>query len=254
VPQETFRGDPYRVLDVERGAGDVALKRRWRALARELHPDHAGTDAAEAAERTRRMARVNAAYDLLRDAGRRTTYDAAHPAPPGSRSPGRAGASAARDDRAGSARPGEGGARPERPITGRFDTTRTFHRRDATTTNGVVPLRGHRPVSARERTVGPEPLRASEPTGPMRTRRTRGRPSLPSLAESLATPLEFGKFRGHTLGQVAAFEPTYIDWIARTITRDRELVVRARVIRADLDERGVERRVGRASPGWPTHD
>jgi hypothetical protein len=87
----------------------------------------------------------------------------------------------------------------------------------------------------------------------MRTRRTRGRPALPSLQESLATPLEFGKFRGHTLGEVAGFEPTYIDWIARTITRDRELVIRARVIRADLDERGVERRAGRASASWASH-
>jgi curved DNA-binding protein CbpA len=241
------------VLDVERGAGDIALKRRWRALARDLHPDRAGTDAAEAAERTRRMARVNAAYDLLRDVARRATYDAAHPAPPGSRHAGR-GAPGAGDDGAGSSPGHDATARPERPITGRFDTTRTFHRRDATTTNGTAPLRGHRPVSARERAVGPEPLRASTPTGPMRTRRTRGRLAVPSLEESLATPLEFGKFRGHTLGQVAAFEPTYIDWIARTITRDRELVVRARVIRADLDERGVERRSSPARPGWPAHD
>jgi curved DNA-binding protein CbpA len=257
VPQETFRGDPYRVLDIERGTGDIALKRRWRALARELHPDRAGTDTAEAAERTRRMARVNAAYDLLRDVARRATYDAAHPVPSGSRSTGRTGSGSGRDD--GSAASGAGAgrdvaARPERPITGRFDTTRTFHRRDATTTNGAVPLRGHRPVSARERASGPEPLRASEPTGPMRTRRTRGRLALPSLEESLATPLEFGKFRGHSLGEVAAFEPTYIDWIARTITRDRELVVRARVIRADLDERGIERRASPARPEWTARD
>ena len=240
MPRETFRGDPYRVLDVERGADSAAVKRRWRALARDLHPDRAGNDAAEAADRTRRMARVNAAYDLLRDAVRRATYDAAHPAPAGSRA-GRNGVGA----KSGSGHVGETAA-PERPITGRFDTTRAFHRRNATTSNGSTPLRGHRPVSARERASGPEPLRASTPTGPMRTRRTRGRPSLPSLEESLATPLEFGKFRGHTLGEVAAFEPTYIDWIARTITRDRELVVRARVIRSDLDARGVERRAGRA--------
>jgi hypothetical protein len=54
--------------------------------------------------------------------------------------------------------------------------------------------------------------------------------------------LEFGRFRGHSLGQVESFEPTYIDWLARTITRDRDLVMAARVIQADMDERGVERR------------
>jgi hypothetical protein len=86
----------------------------------------------------------------------------------------------------------------------------------------------------------------------VRTRRTRRRAPLQSLEESLATPLEFGKFRGHTLGQVAVFEPTYIDWIAHTITRDRDLVVRARVIQADLGARGIERRVHRSTPDFST--
>lgn len=64
--------------------------------------------------------------------------------------------------------------------------------------------------------------------------------------------LAFGKFHGHTLAEVAAFEPSYIDWLARTITRDRDLVAAARVVQADLDERGVVRRarptVERRSP------
>jgi hypothetical protein len=41
---------------------------------------------------------------------------------------------------------------------------------------------------------------------------------------------------------VAAFEPSYIDWLATTITRDRDLVAAARVVRDDLDRRGVRRR------------
>ncbi len=60
--------------------------------------------------------------------------------------------------------------------------------------------------------------------------------------------LEFGKFRGHTLGEVAAFEPSYVDWLARTITRDRDLVAAARVVQADLDARGVARRVHETPP------
>jgi curved DNA-binding protein CbpA len=249
MPLPTFRGDPYRVLDVDPGASDATIKRRRRELARELHPDQAAGDAERTAELTKRMARVNAAYDLLRDEDRRREYDRAHP-----RS-GRAGDSM----RSSRAAPSDGGAsrtggppppRPTRPVTARFDTTGTFHRRNATTTNGSRVLHGHRPISARERAEEPEPLRASQPNGPVRTRRTRRRAPLPSLDESLSTPLEFGKFRGHTLGQVAAFEPTYIDWIARTITRDRDLVVKARVIQADLDERGIERRVRPPTPGF----
>ena len=54
--------------------------------------------------------------------------------------------------------------------------------------------------------------------------------------------IEFGKFHGHSLGQIAAFEPSYIDWLARTITRDPELVAAARSMQADLDRRGVVRR------------
>jgi hypothetical protein len=54
--------------------------------------------------------------------------------------------------------------------------------------------------------------------------------------------VEFGKFHDHTLGEIAAFEPSYIDWLASTVTRDPDLVAAARVIQADLDARGVVRR------------
>ena len=246
MPAPTFRGDPYRVLDVDPAATDAAIKRRRRELARELHPDQAAGDTERTAELTKRMARVNAAYDLLRDEDRRREYDRAHPraGAPGGR--GQRGSDGDGTTRASGPPP----PRPTRPVTARFDTTDTFRRRDATTTNGSHGLPGHRPISARERAEDPEPLRASLPNGPIHTRRTRRRAPLPSLDESLTTPLEFGKFRGHTLGQVAAFEPTYIDWIARTITRDRDLVVKARVIQADLDERGVERRIRPPTPGF----
>ena len=128
-------------------------------------------------------------------------------------------------------------------MTARFDTSEHLRPRDATTSRGPSPLNGHRPRSARERAEAPEPLRASDPNGPVRRRRHGARSQRPTLEEARALALEFGKFRGHTLGQVADFEPTYIDWIAGTITRDRELVMGARVLQADLDERGVVRRV-----------
>jgi hypothetical protein len=41
---------------------------------------------------------------------------------------------------------------------------------------------------------------------------------------------------------VADFEPSYIDWLASTITRDRDLVASARVVQSELDRRGVYRR------------
>ena len=64
------------MLDVPRGASSEELKRRWRDLAREHHPDRAVGDIPEQQRLTARMARINAAYDLLRDPVRRARYDA----------------------------------------------------------------------------------------------------------------------------------------------------------------------------------
>ncbi|HEV7810274.1 MAG TPA: hypothetical protein VGO64_06730, partial [Candidatus Limnocylindrales bacterium] len=137
--------------------------------------------------------------------------------------------------------------RPTRPVTARVDTSETFRPRNesvrASTSGRTGPvLRGQPPfrVPIEER----EPPRASTPTGPLARSRLRNfRPAVgPPLADARDVELTFGKFHGHTLGQVAAFEPSYIDWLAATITRDPELVSAARVVRDDLDARGVARR------------
>jgi hypothetical protein len=115
--------------------------------------------------------------------------------------------------------------------------------------NQTVGSNGHRPYRSANRpplrTEGTlaEPPRASDPTGPLRRARIRNfRPApSPALTDAQGLEVEFGKFRGHTLGEIAAFEPSYIDWIAGTITRDRDLVAAARVIKQDLDARGVPR-------------
>jgi curved DNA-binding protein CbpA len=252
----TFRGDPYRVLDVAADADDETIKRRWRELARAHHPDRAAGDVEETARLTGRMARINAAYDLLRDPERRARFDAtaegrrAH----GGVAPRRRGTGAPFDPMRDTGEDGVPGGPPPpprtRPVTARFDTTDLFVRRNSTTSNGPTPLRGQQPLSSRYRRGGGDDLRASQPTGPVRSRASHDRARLPSLDESLDTELEFGKFRGHTLGEVAAFEPTYIDWIASTITRDRDLVMRARVIQAELDRQGVPRRARPARPGF----
>ncbi len=63
--------DPYNVLNVGRTADDAEIKKAFRKLARELHPDvnshdpDAETKFKEAAE----------AYEILSDSGRRATYD-----------------------------------------------------------------------------------------------------------------------------------------------------------------------------------
>jgi uncharacterized protein (DUF3820 family) len=65
---------------------------------------------------------------------------------------------------------------------------------------------------------------------------------LPTLAEALDTRLRFGKFQGLTLADVAGIEPTYVDWIVRTIARDPEVALAARVVLRYLERSGVLRR------------
>ena len=110
-------------------------------------------------------------------------------------------------------------------------------------------MRGQPPIDRRARAAEPD-LRASTPTGPVH--RQRGRPAqpLPTLEEARATILNFGRFHGYTLGEVELLEPSYIDWVARTITRDRDLVIRARLVQEDLDRRGVVRHSRPAAPGF----
>ena len=239
MPTQRFRGNPYEALGVTRDAPATTIKRRWRELAREHHPDRAAGNADEAARLTARMARINAAYDLLSDPIRRAHWDSSADGLAAARGDGGARQSFGYAERNGLAGPPP--PPPTRPVTARFDTTTLFHPRNATL--GGAPHRpaGQEPLSRRPPID--EPLRASTPTGPVERQPGAVAGHIPSLREAREVELVFGKFRGYTLGQVALIEPTYIDWIARTITRDRDVVLNARVVQADLDERGVERRL-----------
>lgn len=207
------------MLGVPRDASQATIKAAWRRLAREHHPD-TQSDPAAAQRATQRMAEINRAYAELRETLPKDKN--------GDFEPGARGTS------------GPPPAPPSRPVTGRVDTTSTFRPRNTTT--GPRLRHDSRPPSSSDR-LQREPLRASQPNGPIgRSRQHNFRPpEPPSLADARIYPVEFGKFHGHTLGQIADFEPTYIDWLARTISRDPDLVAAARVMQDDLDARGVVR-------------
>lgn len=64
-------GDPYKELGVAKGASADEIKKAFRKLAKELHPDkNPGDKVSE-----ERFKRITAAFDLLGDAEKRAKYD-----------------------------------------------------------------------------------------------------------------------------------------------------------------------------------
>ena len=66
--------DPYTLLGVSRTATEADIKKAYRKLAKELHPDR-NTDNPKAAER---FSQVTSAYDLLSDKDKRARFDRGH--------------------------------------------------------------------------------------------------------------------------------------------------------------------------------
>ncbi len=237
--------NPFTVLEIPLDATSDTIKAAWRRLARQHHPDVASGDESVERHANRRMAEINAAYHELNDPERRQRHrEAAARAARGGQSgewpggPAAGDPSTVPDHRSGPVPQ----PRTGRPVTARIDTSAllrprnsTLHPLDRSPLPGLPP----RPRSAEDR----EPPRASTPSGP-----THRRPGpdlegeLPTLADALDTRLRFGKFEGLTLADVAELEPTYVDWIVRTIDRDAGLVMAARVVLRYLERTGAPRR------------
>src|SRR5688500_5977272 len=63
--------DPYDILGVARTAGEADIKKAYRKLAKNYHPDRNADDP----KAKDKFAEVNAAYEILGDAAKRAQYD-----------------------------------------------------------------------------------------------------------------------------------------------------------------------------------
>jgi hypothetical protein len=64
--------DPYAILELQPGTPKAQVKEQFRRLAKSVHPDRNGNDAAC----QERLRRINAAYEFLSDPVRKADYDA----------------------------------------------------------------------------------------------------------------------------------------------------------------------------------
>src|SRR4051812_49580502 len=109
-------GDYYKVLGVDKKAGQEEIKKAYRKLARRYHPDrNPGDPKAE-----ERFKEISEAYDVLSDPDKRKKYDrggAVFPRSPVRRRAGGPGGAAGAGSRPGSSlpsRPPRAGGRPLR--------------------------------------------------------------------------------------------------------------------------------------------
>ena len=71
--KDLYEKDFYKVLGVDKQAGADEIKKRYRALARELHPDKNKGDAAK----EEKFKGISEAYEILSDTKKRAEYDEA---------------------------------------------------------------------------------------------------------------------------------------------------------------------------------
>src|SRR5918998_397409 len=141
----TSVSDPYRTLGVDRKASDEEIKKAYRKLARQYHPDrNAGDKAAE-----ERFKEVQEAYSILSDPDKRKAYDsgggifggAGGGFDPGSFRGGFGGVGDILSDLFGGVggRPG-GGSSPQRPERGRDLETEVHVSFDQAMEGAQVPV------------------------------------------------------------------------------------------------------------------
>jgi curved DNA-binding protein CbpA len=206
--------DAYKVLQVDPEAEDEVIQAAYRRLARKYHPDlAAGPEAAL------RMAAINAAWELIGEPAERADYDRA-----------RTGSSStsARPSGKQAPMPAPGPSHPrptarERPAVAQpppETVSRDWTSGRSTQGGGFDPsMRSAEGLGA----AGPPP----------------GRPS--------GSVLNFGRYSGWSLGEVARHDMEYIEWldrtpIGRTYREEVDAILRSAGRRRSASTEATERR------------
>lgn len=213
--------DAYKVLQVDPEAEDEVIRAAYRRLARKYHPDLAsGTEVAV------RMAAINAAWELIGEPAARAVYDRARalPADPslGSGDQARNGGSAR-----GSATTHAPGARPTGEARPAAASTRPADRVSRDWTSGRSTQGGGFDASM----LAADGLGAAGPPP--------GRPS--------GSVLNFGRYSGWSLGEIARANLEYIEWldrtpIGRTYREEIDAILRASGRRRSAEPDSTDRR------------
>ncbi len=211
--------DPYKILQVDPEAEHEVIEAAYRRLARKYHPDVSpGPDSQQ------RMVRINQAWELLRDPGRRAELDRTR-----SRTAAAAERSEAADTRARAATSGHVDIRPE-PATSRGGPDAPASR----------PFPGASDPGSGD--PGPRPQRVSPDMGPGRSSAgggydptTMGSPGHAGSppGKPSGSVLTFGRYAGWSLGEIARTDLEYLEWldrmpIGRTYQAEVDALLRAR--------------------------
>jgi curved DNA-binding protein CbpA len=185
--------DPYKVLQVDSEAEDEVIQAAYRRLARKYHPDLAATPEAAA-----RMSAINAAWELIGDPAARAAFDRSRTATPDTRHAG--------DDRAPASN-AKAGSAPSQPRqssgSGRTDAPRAPSGGAAPEPEIVSPDW----TSGRSSQGGGYDESMHKAQGHGAAGPPPGRPS--------GTVLNFGRYAGWSLGEVARHDLEYIEWLDR---------------------------------------
>lgn len=185
--------DAYKVLQVDSEAEDEVVQAAYRRLARKYHPD-----LAEGAEAAARMASINAAWELIGEPSARATYDRAR-----ATAAGVAGATA------------QAGETTPRPTATASRTRRTAPGGSPTETGRRTTAAPRPPETvSRDWTSG----RSTQGGGfdaSMRAAEGLGAAG-PPPGRPAGSVLNFGRYSGWSLGEIARSDLEYIEWLDRT--------------------------------------